>query len=236
MILSSSTESWWSLSVQEDLVNSIGQALKLGINGVVIWDDNLLSKTAESCSQVKGYVDSLLGPYVRDLLNVSRVYSRHGRPSMDGKVRQRTKAATIPDVNIHTETVLTPRMGWRIADFILDCSLVKLCSRHLSWITNQLQCLLHNRCIVNLWMNQSRAVINSCEILQWLNLRYNSSDIGRLVDMIMCETYIYMLHYIIYSHIRWPAKTGYATGQVKLLLQILSGLEIRPNYLLVRLV
>ncbi|KAK2183579.1 hypothetical protein NP493_304g05027 [Ridgeia piscesae] len=70
---------------KEDLVNSIGQALKLGINGVVIWDDNLLSKTAESCSQVKGYVDSLLGPYVRDLLNVSRVYSRHGRPSMDGK-------------------------------------------------------------------------------------------------------------------------------------------------------
>ena len=150
MILSSSTEGWWSLSVQEDLVNSIGQALKLGINGVVIWDDNLLSKTVESCSQVKGYVDSLLGPYVRDLLNVSRVYTRHGRPSMGGTIRQRTQAATIPNVNIHTEkNVLAPRTGWRIADFILDCSLLKLCLRQLDWMANQLKCLLHNHCIVN---------------------------------------------------------------------------------------
>ncbi|KAI0213196.1 hypothetical protein LSAT2_001791 [Lamellibrachia satsuma] len=58
---------------KEDLVNSIGQALELGIHGVVIWDDHQLSKTAESCAQVKDYVDSVFGPYVRQLLNISRM-------------------------------------------------------------------------------------------------------------------------------------------------------------------
>ena len=54
--------------LQEDLKNTIAQAKSLGIEGVILWDDHNLSSNRSACKETQSYVDSLLGPFVQNLL------------------------------------------------------------------------------------------------------------------------------------------------------------------------
>ena len=48
--------------------NTISQAKSLGIEGVILWDDHNLSSNLSACKETQSYVDSVLGPFVQNLL------------------------------------------------------------------------------------------------------------------------------------------------------------------------
>lgn len=51
-----------------DLLDTAGQPMYLGIEGTVLWDTTVLASNKTICQRMKTYVDTILGPTVRDIL------------------------------------------------------------------------------------------------------------------------------------------------------------------------
>ena len=56
----------------------------MGITGVVMWGSSAESRTCEECIHIKNYIDSTLGPFVSDVINLAKQCSQsrcssHGR-------------------------------------------------------------------------------------------------------------------------------------------------------------
>lgn len=67
-----------------DLEHTIGESAALGAAGVVLWGDMSYSRSAESCSSLRHYLVSVLGPYVANVTAAARACSLeqchgHGR-------------------------------------------------------------------------------------------------------------------------------------------------------------
>ncbi len=65
-------------------MNSIGQCGDLGTNGVVVWGDSYAEHTYDECINTMVYIDTLLGPYVQQVLSFTnmcsvKLCSSHGR-------------------------------------------------------------------------------------------------------------------------------------------------------------
>ncbi|XP_042736423.1 hyaluronidase-3 isoform X1 [Lagopus leucura] len=79
-----STRPHGPLSLQADLEHTIGESAALGTAGVVLWGDMSYSQSAESCSSLRHYLVSTLGPYVANVTAAARACSLeqchgHGR-------------------------------------------------------------------------------------------------------------------------------------------------------------
>ncbi|XP_013410962.1 hyaluronidase 1 [Lingula anatina] len=62
------TLTWYSLI---ELNATIAQSKSLGTDGIVLWDDHLVTDTREHCSLLQRYVTTTLGPLVQKILNNS---------------------------------------------------------------------------------------------------------------------------------------------------------------------
>ncbi|XP_077998849.1 hyaluronidase-1-like [Glandiceps talaboti] len=67
-----------------DLGYTIGQSMKMGMPGIVIWGDYLDGNNRQSCLSLQLYLDEMLGPYIADVINQAVICSKtncndHGR-------------------------------------------------------------------------------------------------------------------------------------------------------------
>ncbi|XP_068951759.1 hyaluronidase-3 [Petaurus breviceps papuanus] len=85
---------------QNDLVQTIGVSVALGVEGVVLWGDLSFSSSGEQCRLLQSYLSAILGPYLN---NVTRAAQACSQQLCHGNGRCARREPSNDDVFLHLE-------------------------------------------------------------------------------------------------------------------------------------
>ncbi|XP_020854848.1 hyaluronidase-3 isoform X1 [Phascolarctos cinereus] len=85
---------------QNDLIQTIGVSVALGIEGVVLWGDLSFSSSREQCELLQSYLSDILGPY---LSNVTRAAHACSQQLCHGNGRCARREPNNDDIFLHLE-------------------------------------------------------------------------------------------------------------------------------------
>ena len=60
---------------QNDLDASLTEAIKFGVDGVILWDDHHMEDNSTVCSRLQEYISNTLGPLCQKLINLNINYN-----------------------------------------------------------------------------------------------------------------------------------------------------------------
>nr|KAF6419451.1 sperm adhesion molecule 1 [Rousettus aegyptiacus] len=61
---------------QDDLVNTLGETVALGVTGIIMWGSLNLSQSADSCNQLRNYLTTTLNPYIINITLAAKMCSQ----------------------------------------------------------------------------------------------------------------------------------------------------------------
>lgn len=104
-----------TLSLQEDLFNSINYMKKSGINGVILWGSSNDVDTKKKCNLLQEYIQNVLGPVVKEIIQQAKHKSSNTETMSDNVINENIAIEIVPKIEdeIRTTTKLVDQTTQR---------------------------------------------------------------------------------------------------------------------------